>query len=165
VFPIRKDAVMVMSRCWPIAAITFGILVGSLTAVAPPRLPPEAFVPEAVAGLTAIRVIDGDTLEADVNLPWSITLRKQIIRCADFDAWESNERRKTVDRVEDEVARGKLATRELAELIAVSQSVRLAPAAQDRDSYGRLLGLVFIETDTGVIPLAEWMRLHDHVRR
>ena len=68
--------------------------------------------------LSNIRVIDGDTVEADIHLPLDIVVQKQSIRLAGYDAWESSKRRRSVNVTDEEVIKGKEATEALEALLA-----------------------------------------------
>ena len=73
-------------------------------------------LPELADGYLARggRVIDGDTLQIEtIVLPWDVALLNQRVRIADFDAWESSRRRRSVNVTDEEVVKGKRATQEL----------------------------------------------------
>ena len=86
--------------------------------------------------LSNIRVIDGDTVEADIHLPLDIVVQKQSIRLAGYDAWESSKRRRSVNVTDEEVIKGKEATEALEALLASgSVSIKIL-SERSRDSYG-----------------------------
>ena len=94
--------------------------------------------------LSNIRVIDGDTVEADIQLPLDIVVQKQSIRLAGYDAWEASKRRRSVNVTDEEVIKGKEATEALEALLASgSVSIKMLPK-RSRDSYGRVLGEAFV---------------------
>jgi len=98
--------------------------------------------PELV--LSNIRVIDGDTLEADIQLPLDLVVQKQSIRLTGYDAWEASKRRRSVNVTDEEVIKGKEATEALKALLA-SGSVSIKILNEKvRDSYGRVLGEAFV---------------------
>jgi endonuclease YncB( thermonuclease family) len=98
--------------------------------------------PELV--LSNIRVIDGDTVEADIQLPLDIVVQKQSIRLTGYDAWEASKRRRSVNVTDEEVIKGKEATEALKALLASgSVSIKMLPE-RNRDSYGRVLGEAFV---------------------
>lgn len=114
--------------------------------------------------LANIRVIDGDTIEADVLLPWSITLRQQPIRASDYDAWESSKRRRSVEVTDEEVRRGKIATEQLRGL-AMRATIYALPASEGRDNYGRILARLYYVDDQGrTESIAQMMHRGRHVR-
>lgn len=114
--------------------------------------------------LENIRVIDGDTIEADVLLPWGITLRQQGIRASDYDAWESSKRRRSVEVTDEEVRRGKIAAEQLRGL-AQRATIYALPAKEPRDNYGRILARLFYVDDQGQTEsIAQLMTRGRHVR-
>lgn len=108
--------------------------------------------------LRNIRVIDGDTIEAEVDLGFGVILggggRKKKIRFEGIDAYETT-RRGTWDQhlSEDEILvsieRGKEGKRLVEDLTAKGR-VYLKSTAWSDGKYGRLLGVVLIEKE-GVI--------------
>jgi endonuclease YncB( thermonuclease family) len=114
--------------------------------------------------LTNIRVIDGDTIEADILLPWSITLRQQGIRASDYDAWESSKRRRSVEVTDEEVRRGKIATEQLRGL-AMRATIYALPDKEPRDNYGRILArLYYVDEEGRTESIAQMMTRGRHVR-
>lgn len=109
------------------------------------------------------RVIDGDTLHGDIELPWGVTLRSQRIRCLGYDAWESSKRRQSVVVTDAEVAKGKQVTADLKQL-AKTARFEIEPSGRERDNYGRILGVVTVVIKGQKIPLSEWMRERGHLR-
>jgi len=89
-----------------------------------------------------VRVIDADTLVADVYLPWGVCLIDQTLRVDTHDCWESSKRRQSEaagEITDEEVAKGKTAERELTETLQDWQ-LWVRPGITPRDNYGRLLG-------------------------
>lgn len=113
--------------------------------------------------LSNVRVIDGDTLEADINFPLSVTLRKESIRCVDYDAWESSKRRRTVDVSDEEVTKGKAATEALRELLKQGSMVAQLESGE-RDVYGRVLARLFVEVNESLVSVSTWMEARGHIR-
>lgn len=114
------------------------------------------------------KVKDGDTLAAEtLYLPFGVALYDVDLRCADYDAWESSFRRTAVSITHAEIQRGKLAAKELAELLAENEFRVLPPNdSRVRDVYGRLLVVVEVKLpERGWVRLADWMKLHGHVRK
>lgn len=115
--------------------------------------------------ITVRRVKDGDTLVADIHLPFDITLRKQDIRCNDYDAWESSRARRSVEVTDAEIERGKAAAADLKKLLDSADRVWIRPDEDDaRDVYGRILGGIAIEKDGRKFSLAAWMSERGHLR-
>lgn len=109
-------------------------------------------------------VIDGDTIRGDIDLQWGITLRNETIRAADFDAWETSRRRRSVRLAEDEVERGRRAKEYLSGL-ANGCEIVLVPGDEPRGVYGRILAKWYLRTDAGhLVSIADLMRDGGHVR-
>ena len=68
---------------------------------------------------TVLRIIDGDTLDVDVDLVFSVALKKQRIRMYGMDTPESRTRDK------EEKVRGLLSKAYLAEACPVGSNIRL----------------------------------------
>ncbi len=113
--------------------------------------------------LRNIRVVDGDTLEADIDLPMRVTLRQEMIRCVDYDAWESSKRRRSVNVTDEEVVKGKKATEALKSLIASGQ-LMVQLEENDRDVYGRVLARLFVARNNNLLSVADWMKANKHIR-
>ena len=111
-----------------------------------------------------VRVVDGDTLEADIDLPMRVTLRQEMIRCTDYDAWESSKRRRSVNVTDEEVVKGKAATEALKSLIASGQ-LMVQLEEDDRDVYGRILARLFVARNNNLLSVADWMESNNHIRR
>lgn len=112
-----------------------------------------------------VRVIDGDTLKVEtLMLPWDVALTNQRIRIADFDAWESSYRRRSVNVTDEEVKKGKKATEDLKELVANAQVFVLPYKQRSRDVYGRILATIEIQKDNQTIQLIDWMKERGHLR-
>ena len=110
-----------------------------------------------------VRVVDGDTLEADIDLPMRVTLRQEMIRCTDYDAWESSKRRRSVNVTDEEVVKGKAATEALKSLIASGQLL-VQLEEDDRDVYGRVLARLFVAKNNKLISVSDWMEANKHTR-
>ena len=110
-----------------------------------------------------VRVVDGDTLEADIDLPMRVTLRQEMIRCTDYDAWESSKRRRSVNVTDEEVVKGKAATEALKSLIASGQ-LMVQLEEDDRDVYGRVLARLFVARNNNLLSVADWMKANKHIR-
>lgn len=81
------------------------------------------------------RVIDGDTLDADIYLGFDVVLPKQRIRLWGIDTPESRTRNK------EEKVRGLLSKYYLLSLAPVGSTLRLQ--SRDRGKFGRILGILF----------------------
>jgi len=92
---------------------------------------PDAFVYRA----TLDRVVDGDTLDADLQLGFSVVLHKQRIRLAGIDTPESRTRNL------EEKALGLKAKERLIELCSGTFKVK----SLGKGKYGRILGIPYTE--------------------
>ena len=78
-----------------------------------------------------VRVIDGDTIDVDIDLGFDVWLKKQRIRLAGIDAPESRTRNKA------EKVLGLAAKARLVELCSVEMQVE----SLGKGKYGRILGI------------------------
>lgn len=114
--------------------------------------------------LTNVEIIDGDTINADINLPWSITIRDQRIRASDYDAYETSKRRQSVQVTDEEVVKGKEAKQALIELSKKKMYIEPDNTTTFRDNYGRILGIIYYEEDGKMLKLSEYMRKNNYLR-
>ena len=84
---------------------------------------------------TLVRVIDGDTIDVDIDQGFSVWLKKQRIRLAGIDTPESRTRNK------EEKVLGLAAKERLKELCGE----KLAVQSLGRGKYGRILGIPHTE--------------------
>lgn len=143
------------------------VLIGSLPKKQNGEAPMSAIMPmaENEYPLENVRVIDADTIDADIVLPLGVTLIDTRIRLSDFDAWESSKRRRSVVVTDEEVVKGKQASKLLEELVEDSGRSALLLAEGDRDVYGRVLGRMVVYTDDGSrIFVADFMAEHGMLR-
>ena len=110
--------------------------------------------------LEGIRVIDGDSIEADVRLDYGVSLHKATIRFADVDTWEATNHRRTVIITPAELKRGQAATIALRKLLDNAKRVTIEPVSRERDGYGRLLGRIYADGES----VAEWLKERGHAR-
>ncbi len=111
------------------------------------------------------RVVDADTFDGVIQLPWGIGLRA-MIRPSDYDAWETSRRRQTVTITNEELQRGKEATHAIILALASPARLYIVPAAPSgsRDRYGRVLGILWLERHGETVRLAEWMKERGYIR-
>lgn len=125
-------------------------------------------VPVKVIGqmpLSNIRVIDGDTVEADIEMPLSIVLRAQSIRFTGYDAWEASKRRRSVNVTDEEVAKGKRASKALESFLKSGIVVVDLCSLNQRDSYGRVLATAFVVWGgSEKLSVADHMSKNGHTR-
>lgn len=113
------------------------------------------------------RVLDGDTIAAErLNIPFGVCLTDVTMRMADYDAWETSFRRSTVDVTGEEIRRGKVAAKDLEELLK-QNSFRVLPGdtKKPRDVYGRLLVKIEVKLNNEWTSLAKWMTEKGHTRK
>lgn len=119
-----------------------------------------------------LEVKDGDTITADILLPWAITIREQAIRENSFDAWESSKRRQSEAAgviTDAEVAKGKVATTALKAMLEGAdvylEPTRSSKSFGERDVFGRVLGKLWIVQQGKWIDVGEAMTKLGHDRR
>ena len=112
--------------------------------------------------LDVLKVYDGDTITANVDLGFQVGLTARSIRLAGYDAPEISRTRQTVEVTDAEIARGKLAKAALTALLEANPGrVYLRPEGSGVGVYNRLLGYVVIYPKTGPpIDVAEYMLSH-----
>jgi micrococcal nuclease len=89
--------------------------------------------------VTLDRVIDGDTVDVDIQLGFKVVLSKQRIRLHGIDTPESRTRNK------EEKVRG-LLSKEYLKNICESSTIRLL--SKDRGKFGRILGILYQDDET-----------------
>lgn len=83
------------------------------------------------------RVVDGDTVDVDIDLGFGMVYKKQRVRMMGIDTPESRTRNK------DEKARGKLAAKFLSDAIEKADTVIIRTELRDsRGKFGRVLGTI-----------------------
>ena len=113
--------------------------------------------------LRDIKVVDGDTIHADIILAYGVVLEDQTIRAIDYDAWESRKIRRSVGKIsDDEIAKGQKAKAALQVLIDQTDITLEAPTdpKRYRDNYGRLLGKLYTDGHS----IGQWMQKNGHCR-
>ena len=83
--------------------------------------------------VTVKKVIDGDTVDVDIDLGFGVVLRKERVRIMGIDTEES----RTRDRVEDLI--GELAKARLKEILG-KQTVLVCKKYDAKGKFGRILG-------------------------
>ena len=81
-----------------------------------------------------LRIVDGDTIEIDVELGFDMELKKQKVRLYGLDTAES----RTTDKTEDRV--GEFTTAALRDWVSGHSAAILKSREFDRGKYGRILG-------------------------
>jgi micrococcal nuclease len=97
-----------------------------------------------------LKVLDGDTVDIDLDLGFNIVLSNQRVRMAGIDTPES----RTVDK--EEKIRGNLSKKKLAEKLPIGSYVTIETQKSDNndDKFGRILAIFVLEDGTS---LNQWM--------
>lgn len=118
-----------------------------------------------------LEIKDGDTISADLLLPWGVTLRGQDIRENSFDAWESSKRRHSAaagEITDAEVVKGKLAAEAFRKLLSSGEVFvepsRTEKAFGDRDVFGRVLAKIWVAKDGAWLDVSAEMKRRGHSR-
>ena len=92
------------------------------------------------------KVLDGDTVDIDLDLGFNIILVNQRVRMAGVDTPES----RTADK--EEKVRGLLSKKKLAEKLPVGswQVIETQKSDNNDDKFGRILGVFLLEDGTRV---------------
>lgn len=85
------------------------------------------------------RVIDGDTIDVDIQLGFDVVLSKQRIRLFGIDTPESRTRDK------EEKIRGLISKNYVKENCYVGSTIRLQ--SKERGKFGRILGVIYKDGD------------------
>ena len=83
------------------------------------------------------RVVDGDTVDVDIDLGFSVVLKKQRVRLYEIDTPESRTRDK------EEKKFGLLAKEYLKKVCESGEQILLV--SHDKGKFGRILGELFVE--------------------
>lgn len=96
------------------------------------------------------KVVDGDTVEIDLDLGFNMMLVNQKVRMAGIDTPESR-----TSNTEEKV-RGTLSKKKLAEKLPVGswQKIQTMRSDSNDDKFGRILGVFILEDGTS---LNQWM--------
>jgi micrococcal nuclease len=97
-----------------------------------------------------LKVLDGDTVDIDLDLGFNIVLSNQRVRMAGIDTPES----RTVDK--EEKIRGTLSKKKLSEKLPIGSYVTIETQKSDNndDKFGRILAVFILEDKTN---LNQWM--------
>ena len=97
-----------------------------------------------------LKVLDGDTVDIDLDLGFNIILANQRVRLAGIDTPESRTENK------EEKVRGLLSKKKLQEKLAVGSWVTIETQRSDNndDKFGRILGVFLMEDGKS---LNQWM--------
>ena len=87
-----------------------------------------------------LRVVDGDTIDVDVQLGFDVILSKQRVRLHGIDTPESRTRNK------EEKIRGLLSKEYLRDMCFEGSTVRLQ--SKERGKFGRILGILYADNNS-----------------
>jgi len=93
-----------------------------------------------------IKVLDGDTVDIDLDLGFKIILANQRVRLAGVDTPESR------TTIAEEKVRGQLSKKKLAEKLPIGswQIIETQKPDSNDDKFGRILGVFILEDGTRV---------------
>jgi micrococcal nuclease len=93
-----------------------------------------------------LKVLDGDTVDIDLDLGFKIILANQRVRMAGVDTPESR------TSIAEEKIRGQLSKKKLAEKLPVGswQIIETQKSDSNDDKFGRILGVFILEDGTRV---------------
>lgn len=116
--------------------------------------------------VTDVKILDGDTIQANIHLGWDVSLANKHIRCLDYDAWETSKRRKNKVITDEEIKKGFAAKADLQQLLQKAQKVYIEPGPDFYDNYGRVLGRLFVVYPDGrVTEVSQYMKDAGHQRK
>ena len=87
-----------------------------------------------------IKIVDGDTVDVDIDLGFNVWLRSQRIRLHGIDTPESRTRNK------EEKIRGLLSKEYLRDMCFEGSTVRLQ--SKERGKFGRILGILYADNNS-----------------
>ena len=92
-----------------------------------------------------LRIVDGDTIDVDLDLGFKVWMRKQRIRLAGIDTPESRTRNK------EEKKRGLLSKAKLKELCPTGSTIKVKTELdKERGKFGRVLGTLITMDDLNI---------------
>lgn len=92
-----------------------------------------------------LRIVDGDTIDVDLDLGFTVWMRKQRIRLAGMDTPESRTRNK------EEKKRGLLSKAKLKELCPTGSTIKVKTELdKERGKFGRVLGTLLTVDDLNI---------------
>ena len=103
--------------------------------------------------VTIAKVVDGDTVDVDIDLGFGMVYKKQRVRMLGIDTPES----RTRDLVEKKF--GKASKKHLKKLLEEAESITLI--SHDKGKFGRILGEIFVHEEGTKVNVNEQM-ITDH---
>ena len=102
------------------------------------------------------KVVDGDTIDV-------LPMKWKRVRLSNGDAWETRRVRRTPPVTDPELIKGKQAKKAVEDLLATYGEVWIVETGE-RDSFGRILGRILVNTGEEVIDLGLWLKENGHQR-
>lgn len=99
--------------------------------------------------ISVVKVVDGDTLDVDIDLGFGMSYKKQRVRMMGIDTPES----RTRDKVEKLF--GKASKKHLKKLLESAESISLI--SHDKGKFGRILGEIYIHNDDAEVNVNQKM--------
>ena len=112
------------------------------------------FSPDVYAVLPR-SIKDGDTLVVDVVLGYGVLLCRQVLRLKDVHAPETHKPRSSHERMQ-----GEAATLHLEKMIQPNEPLVFWSNNDERDQYGRLVGVLFKGELNINEEMVTWMKAH-----
>jgi len=134
---------------------------------AKPTAAKKAKAPPIYLRLSNVFVHDGDTLSADVSMPYGLCWTGRKIRVLNFDAFESSQARRTVEFVPDELMLGKRATAAAIKCLAEADAVFIEATPDLETTWDRMLGAIWFDPpgeDSTLVEFGDWMRQRGFAR-
>ena len=91
---------------------------------------------------TVVRVVDGDTVDVDIDLGFDVILKKQRIRLMGVDTPE----KRTRDELEKQF--GLLATSIVEGFCPVGEKIMVETVLDGKGKFGRILGTLWVDNNT-----------------
>ena len=105
-----------------------------------------------------VKVIDGDTVDVDIDLGFGVWLRKQRIRLYGIDTPES----RTRDKVEKVYG---LAAKEFLVDMLSTGDMSIKTYKDSKGKFGRILGELFVKTSVGELSINQSLVENNHAVR
>ncbi len=105
-----------------------------------------------------VKVIDGDTVDVDIDLGFGVWLRKQRIRLYGIDTPES----RTRDKIEKVYG---LAAKEFLVDILSTGDMSIKTYKDAKGKFGRILGELFVKTSVGELSINQSLVENNHAVR
>jgi len=108
---------------------------------------PELQLPHYTYRATVVYVVDGDTIDVDIDVGFNILVRKRL-RFLGIDTWEVRG---------EEKEKGKIAKARLQEIIDQAETIYVQTVMDATGKYGRLLAWLWTVCDTN------WTESGEHI--